>query len=129
MDSRLNRHWTEMGCTQTLTLGSDQPDCTFHKCWFYLDLPTQAIGSSPGPKAAYYRAAGRRSFAWSPHLERKKLEMKDLLSRLWKEEDGQDLTEYALLVVLVALGSVAAMGSLSQAISKAFSSASANLTT
>jgi pilus assembly protein Flp/PilA len=55
--------------------------------------------------------------------------MKELLSRLWKEEDGQDLTEYALLVVLVALGSVAAMGSLSQAISKAFSSASANLTT
>jgi pilus assembly protein Flp/PilA len=58
-----------------------------------------------------------------------KPEMRNLLCRLWKEEDGQDLTEYALLVVLVALGSVAAMGSLSQAISKAFSSASANLTT
>ena len=39
--------------------------------------------------------------------------MRNLLYRLWKEEDGQDLTEYALLVVLVALGSVAAMGSLS----------------
>jgi Flp pilus assembly pilin Flp len=61
--------------------------------------------------------------------ERKNSEMKNLLARLWNEEDGQDLTEYALLVVLVALGSVAAMGSLSQAISKAFSSASANLTT
>jgi Flp pilus assembly pilin Flp len=55
--------------------------------------------------------------------------MKTLLSRLWKEEHGQDLTEYALLVVLVALGSVAAMGSLSHAISKAFSSAAANITT
>lgn len=55
--------------------------------------------------------------------------MRDLLYQLWKEEDGQDLTEYALLVVLVALGSVAAMGSLSKAISQAFSSASANLTT
>jgi pilus assembly protein Flp/PilA len=55
--------------------------------------------------------------------------MKNLLSRLWKEEDGQDLTEYALLVTLVALGSVAAMGSLSQAISKTFSSAAANMTT
>lgn len=54
--------------------------------------------------------------------------MRNLLSRLWKEEDGQDLTEYALLVVLVALGSVAAMGSLSTAISKAFSSAAVNLT-
>ena len=46
--------------------------------------------------------------------------MRDLLYQLWKEEDGQDLTEYALLVVLVALGSVAAMGSLSSAIAKAF---------
>ena len=55
--------------------------------------------------------------------------MRDLLYQLWKEEDGQDLTEYALLVVLVALGSVAAMGSLSKAISKAFSSAATNLTT
>ena len=55
--------------------------------------------------------------------------MKKILSQLWKEEDGQDLTEYALLVTLVALGSVAAMGSLSQAISKSFSSAAANMTT
>jgi pilus assembly protein Flp/PilA len=55
--------------------------------------------------------------------------MKDLLSRLWKEEDGQDLTEYALLLVLVALGSIAAMGSLALAISQAFTSAATNLTT
>ena len=54
--------------------------------------------------------------------------MKKLLSRLWKEEDGQDLTEYALLVVLVGLASVTAMGSLATAISKAFSSAAVNLT-
>ena len=63
------------------------------------------------------------------YLEGKTLDMKNILSRLWKEEDGQDLTEYALLLVLVALGSVTAMGSLSKAISQAFSSASANLTT
>ncbi len=55
--------------------------------------------------------------------------MKNLLLRLWKEEDGQDLTEYALLVVLVGLASVAAMGTLSAAISKAFSSAAACMTT
>ena len=54
--------------------------------------------------------------------------MKALLHRLWKEEEGQDLTEYALLIVLVALGSVAAMGSLATAISTAFSSAAVNLT-
>jgi Flp pilus assembly pilin Flp len=74
--------------------------------------------------------AGKPAHSPTRHIPRKeKLEMKKLLSRLWKEEDGQDLTEYALLVTLVALGSVAAMGSLSQAISKAFSSAAANMTT
>ncbi|HEV2387929.1 MAG TPA: Flp family type IVb pilin [Candidatus Acidoferrales bacterium] len=54
--------------------------------------------------------------------------MKNLLHRLWQEEQGQDLVEYALLVVLVALGAVVAMKSLGSAISDAFSSASANLT-
>jgi pilus assembly protein Flp/PilA len=54
--------------------------------------------------------------------------MRDLLSRLWKEEEGQDLTEYALLVVLVGLTSITAMSSLARAISTAFSSAAVNLT-
>jgi Flp pilus assembly pilin Flp len=36
------------------------------------------------------------------------------LKRLWSDETGQDLTEYALLVVLVALGAVAAMSSLNE---------------
>ena len=56
------------------------------------------------------------------------LEMKNLLARLWQEEEGQDLTEYALLVVLVGLGSILAMGSLASAISDAFSKAAANMT-
>jgi Flp pilus assembly pilin Flp len=30
-----------------------------------------------------------------------------LLLRLWREQDGQDLTEYALLLMLVALGAIA----------------------
>ena len=38
--------------------------------------------------------------------------MKTLLGRLWKEEDGQDLVEYGLLIVLVALGAIAGMQSL-----------------
>ena len=35
--------------------------------------------------------------------------MSELLRRLWHEEKGQDLVEYGLLVVLVALGAVAGM--------------------
>jgi len=54
--------------------------------------------------------------------------MKVLLRRLWQEEEGQDLVEYALLVVLVGLAAIGAMGSLAAAISKAFSSAAQNLT-
>jgi Flp pilus assembly pilin Flp len=55
--------------------------------------------------------------------------MKNFLRKLWKDEEGQDLVEYALLVVLVALGAVAAMTNLASGISDAFSNAVAQLTT
>lgn len=54
--------------------------------------------------------------------------MLQAIRRLWCEDQGQDLVEYALLVVLVALGAVVAMKSLASAISDAFSNASANMT-
>ena len=55
--------------------------------------------------------------------------MQAILSRLWREEAGQDLTEYALLMVLIALASIAAMNSLAQAISNVYSNAATNLST
>jgi pilus assembly protein Flp/PilA len=55
-------------------------------------------------------------------------EMKELLMRLWQEESGQDLTEYALLLVLIALTATAAMSGLATAISKAYNNAATNLT-
>ena len=51
------------------------------------------------------------------------------MKRLWGEEEGQDLTEYALLVVLISLVAIATMSTLGQAISNVFSNASTNLTT
>ena len=54
--------------------------------------------------------------------------MKNLLKRLWKDESGQDLTEYALLLVLVALVAVAALQGLATAISNAYSKAASDLT-
>ena len=54
--------------------------------------------------------------------------MFSILQQLWREEQGQDLTEYALLLVLVALGAIAAMGTLSNAIQSTFSNAAANMT-
>ena len=46
--------------------------------------------------------------------------MKQLLKSLVVEESGQDLIEYALVAALVGLGSVAAMGSLSNSIATTF---------
>jgi Flp pilus assembly pilin Flp len=51
------------------------------------------------------------------------------LETLWKGEEGQDLTEYALLLVLIALIGVASLRVAGQAVSDAFSNAAANLTT
>ena len=54
--------------------------------------------------------------------------MNNLITRLWKEEEGQDLVEYGLLVVLISLFAVVAMKGLANGISNAFSNASAQLT-
>jgi pilus assembly protein Flp/PilA len=54
--------------------------------------------------------------------------MKNLFRKLWKDEEGQDLVEYALLVVLISLGAVAAMKNLASGISDAFGNAIAQLT-
>ncbi len=53
--------------------------------------------------------------------------MKTVLARFWKEEEGQDLTEYALLLVLIALASMAALTPLAGAINNVFSKAATNL--
>ena len=55
--------------------------------------------------------------------------MKNLLMRLWREEEGQDLTEYALLLVLLSLAAVLFLDNLATAINNVFSNAAANLTT
>ncbi len=54
--------------------------------------------------------------------------MNSILVRLWQEEQGQDLTEYGLLLVLVALVAVATMGTLGKTISNVFSNAASTLT-
>jgi len=53
--------------------------------------------------------------------------MKNMFMRLWKEEEGQDLTEYALLLVFIALAAIAVMKSLGSAISQVFTNASSSL--
>ena len=55
--------------------------------------------------------------------------MKTMLRHLWKDEEGQDLTEYGLLLVLIALVAIATMGKLGSAINNVFSNAAASMST
>jgi pilus assembly protein Flp/PilA len=57
-----------------------------------------------------------------------KTNMKNLLNRLWKEEQGQDLIEYALLVALVALAAAVGMNSLATSINTEFTKLGTSLT-
>jgi pilus assembly protein Flp/PilA len=58
-----------------------------------------------------------------------KTDMMNLLKRLWKEEQGQDLIEYALLVALVALAATAGMNALANSINTEFNNLGTSLTT
>lgn len=53
--------------------------------------------------------------------------MKKLCMRLWREEEGQDLTEYALLLVLLSLAAVAVLPTLATAINAVFTNAATSL--
>ena len=53
--------------------------------------------------------------------------MKALLARVIREDEGQDLVEYALLLALIALAAVTAMGLLGTAINTKYGSATTTL--
>jgi len=54
--------------------------------------------------------------------------MKQLFVRFVKEEEGQDLIEYALLAAFLALGIVAILGSVRGGLQTVFNNVNANLT-
>jgi pilus assembly protein Flp/PilA len=68
-------------------------------------------------------------FVQASKTKRRKKHMKETMLRLYREEAGQDLTEYALLLVLVALVAIATMQTLGSTISGVFGNAASNLTT
>jgi Flp pilus assembly pilin Flp len=55
--------------------------------------------------------------------------MKNLLRFLWREQKGQDLTEYALLLALLALGAIASIGTMAKMINNVFVNAASNIGT
>jgi pilus assembly protein Flp/PilA len=55
--------------------------------------------------------------------------MKQTWIRLWRDEEGQDLTEYALLLVLLTLAAVGSLGTLASAVNGVFNNVAGNLST
>ena len=55
--------------------------------------------------------------------------MLELLKRFVKDEEGQDLVEYALLLVFLALAAIAVLPFLGSAVNKVFSQSGSTLTT
>ena len=55
-------------------------------------------------------------------------QMKNILMRLWKEEEGQDLLEYALLIVLVVLVAAATINPLGNKIAAVYTAANTCIT-
>jgi Flp pilus assembly pilin Flp len=54
--------------------------------------------------------------------------MLDLVKRFFKEEEGQDLVEYALLLVFLALAAIAVLPTLGKAVNNVFSQSASSLT-
>lgn len=54
--------------------------------------------------------------------------MIDTLRKLWLEDDGQDLAEYGLLLILIAVAVVTGIGLFKNQIVSAFSQATSALT-
>ena len=52
--------------------------------------------------------------------------MKNFVKRLWNDEQGQDLTEYALLLVLLTLAAIGSLSTLATAVNGVFKNAAAN---
>ena len=55
--------------------------------------------------------------------------MTDPPKLLWQEQTGQDLTEYALLLALLALGAITSIGTLANMINNIFANAASNIST
>jgi pilus assembly protein Flp/PilA len=85
-------------------------------------------GSRPSlPNDGYVASSPLR--LWARTLKFGGVGMKSLLVRLWKDEQGQDLTEYALLLVLLSLAAIGSLNQLAQAVNGVFQNAASNLST
>jgi pilus assembly protein Flp/PilA len=95
------------------------------KCCSYSSLRTIDAFRSNGDSGANSMHTGD-TFRHR-NLSQQKEEKMNTLKMLWQDEEGQDLVEYGLLLVLISLVAVGAMKTLGSGVSDAFSNAAANL--
>lgn len=55
--------------------------------------------------------------------------MKKVIAQLWSDENGQDLTEYALLLALLALGAIATVHGITTTLNNVFQNAATSIST
>ena len=67
--------------------------------------------------------AKRRERVWREPVYRSM----DQLKRLWRDESGQDLVEYVLLVTLVSLATIAAVQTFGEAVKVLFQNSASNI--
>jgi pilus assembly protein Flp/PilA len=82
-----------------------------------------------GQKVASQSMSTGNTSGWTRFKVRSKgeLAMFELIKRLVTEEEGQDLVEYALLLVFIALIVIAALPNLGKTVSNVFSNATSVL--
>jgi Flp pilus assembly pilin Flp len=54
--------------------------------------------------------------------------MREVWTRLWRGEDGQDLSEYALILVLISLIAIAVLRVIGSSVHNLYSTANSNVT-
>src|SRR5579862_9392596 len=121
---------SEHECPQGVTVfpwGVSRSGAGLSKSIFYWYLVTLDLNEKNGAAGALRRGDGSGHGLPNTTTTREGKTM-NFLKKLWKEEEGQDLTEYALLLVLVALAAIGSLGTLATAINKTFSNAAQNLT-
>jgi Flp pilus assembly pilin Flp len=95
-------------------------------CFVHVEDSLSQLPTSPH-RAYTYEI--RPSEVWKTVRPTERGRMKNLLKVLWREQKGQDLTEYALLLALLALGAITSIGTIAKTINNVFANAASNIGT
>jgi Flp pilus assembly pilin Flp len=71
--------------------------------------------------------ASHKSLASSSYTATEEGRMTNLLKLLWQDQRGQDLTEYALLLALIALGAITSMKTIASTINSLFANSASKI--